>query len=224
MSVFEKAKDKAASSESQSNKKKATVWQVVNAAEAAALDTAIHEIVLLQADSKAIAAKQSIFKSQVKKHAEERYLHDYAELGVAPDSPMQLVNGDGEKVTYVVQERCSQSKVKSDQAEQLASLLGEDGAKAILFENTVFKFNDVLLARDGVMAVVGAALDAAFKTLVKEEVVTKEESDALLEVDEFVAFKPGTTSRLADICGRDTQKMKGLLDIMGSASVRYIKA
>jgi len=54
------------------------------------------------------------------------------------------------------------------------ALLGEDGAKAILFENSVFKFNDILLARDGVMKGVGAALDAAFKILVKEDVMTKE--------------------------------------------------
>ena len=202
MSVFTKAKDKVASSKLQPSKK-ATVWQVADANEATALNSAIHEIV---------------------KHAEDCYLRAYADRGVAPDSPMQLVNNDGEKVIYVVQERCAQSKVKDEQVEQLDLLLGEDAAKAILFENSVFKFNNTLLAKDGVMDAVGSALESAFEGLVESGCLTAAEASNVLEVDEFVAFKPGTTNRLADVCGRDTQKMKNLLDVMGSASARYVKA
>jgi len=223
MSVFTKAKDKVASSKLQPSKK-ATVWQIADANEATALNSAIHEIVTLHADVKAITAKQNIYKSQVKKHAEDCYLRAYADRGVAPDSPMQLVNNDGEKVIYVVQERCAQSKVKDEQVEQLDLLLGEDAAKAILFENSVFKFNNTLLAKAGVMDAVGSALESAFEGLVESGCLTAAEASNVLEVDEFVAFKPGTTNRLADVCGRDTQKMKNLLDVMGSASVRYVKA
>jgi hypothetical protein len=204
--------------------KKSTVWQCVNARNAEALETAIHEVVVLQADLKAIQAKQNVHKTVVKRHAEDQFVEAFAETGVQPESPMQVQNSDGEKLTYVVQDRAAKSKVKDEQFEALQRLFGEDKANELLYEQTTFSFNPTLLAKDGVMAAVEAALVGAFEGMVESGLLTEEQTEDFLDCDQFRAFKPGTVAQLVQICGKDTQKIRELLDVMGSACVRYIKA
>jgi len=204
--------------------KKSTVWQCVNARNAEALETAIHEVVVLQADLKAIQAKQNVHKTVVKRHAEDQFVEAFAETGVQPESPMQVQNSDGEKLTYVVQDRAAKSKVKDDQFEALQRLFGEDKANELLYEQTTFSFNPTLLAKDGVMAAVETALVGAFEGMVESGLLTEEQTEDFLGCDQFRAFKPGTVAQLVQICGKDTQKIRELLDVMGSACVRYIKA
>tara|TARA_R110002051_G_scaffold135411_1_gene208343 strand:+ start:2025 stop:2696 length:672 start_codon:yes stop_codon:yes gene_type:complete len=220
--LFTKAK-KAADTTAKATKK-ATVWQCVSAKNAEALETAIHEVVVLQADLKAIQAKQNVHKTVVKRHAEDQFVEAFADTGVQPDSPMQVQNSDGEKLTYVVQDRCANAKVKEEQVEELERLFGEDKAGELIYEQTTFSFNPTLLAKKGVMPAIEAALVGAFEGMVESGLLTEEQSEDFLDCNQFRAFKPGTVAQLVQICGKDTQKIRELLDVMGSACVRYIKA
>jgi len=221
--LFAKAALKAKSTEKASTKKQ-TLW-LTNNAESEVVGQAIHDLVLLEADAKAIEAKMGVKKTIVKNYAESRFLTQYAGAGVFPETPMVLQNDAGEKVTYVVQDRSAQYQVKEDQQEALSDLLGEDAARDLLFEETSFSFKRDVLALPGVQKVVEAALEAAVKKLTSgnEPVLTNEQAGELLSVNIKTAFKPGTMDRLSLICGRDTMRMKQFLEIAGSSCTRYIK-
>ncbi len=218
--LFGKAKAAAASKPTAASKKKETVWLVGAGSREA---VAVKELVELTKQAKAIEAKTGVFKGVLKEYGEASYVGEYAKLGVAPETPMTILNPDGDKVTFVVQDRSSQYGVKDDQKAALVELLGEDGTQELLYEETSFGFNRDLLALPGVMEIVEKALETATKKLVDNGVLTEEQVGELLDVKVKTAFKPGTLDRLTMVCGKDTTKLGQFLDIMGSSATRYVK-
>lgn len=221
--LFSKATAKAVREDKPSRAKKATTW-VVGDPEKDQVAKAIHELVELSAQEKAIKAKKSMASKIVLKHANTNYIHDFCDLGVPPDTPMIVQNHDGEKVTYVVQDRTGQYAVKEEQREILEDVLGEDAVDDLLYEETKIGFDRSILALPGVTEAVEKALERTITKLVKDEVLTEEQADALVVADHKVSFKPGTLDRAALIAGRDTARLSALLDAMGSSVTRYIRS
>lgn len=224
--LFAKAASKKAASPAK--KKDATMWRMGQNQKIA---SAIHEFVQLEAKKKAIDAQMGIFKTILKNAGEENYLRDFSTLGVPPETPMKLVNEEGESVTYVVTDRCASTKVSDEQVEEIVAMFGEDGAKEIVFEQSTFKFDPVLMAIPGVQDVIEAALGEAVARLTSPREVdgkelppllTEQMAENLIECDQIRAFKPQTIKRMAEICGRSVTRMKDLLSAMGSACVRYV--
>ncbi len=203
-------------------KKKATTW-VVGGHDTQDVSEAVSELVKLEADAKAIEARMLLHKTVVKNYCEGRFVQDFASLGALPDTPMNVQNPDGHKVTYVVQDRSSQYKVKDDQIDALNQLLGEDAAAGLTYEEVALSFSRDLLAIPEVFEAIDKALDAAASKLVSKGIITEDEKDCLVVPDQKVSFRPHTLERLAEICGRDTVKMKQFLDIMGSSATRYVR-
>ena len=190
-----------------------------------AVAKSVHELVRLSADAKAIEAKMGIHKTVVKRFAEDRYVSEYATNGSSPDTPMVVQNSDGEKVTYVVQDRSGQYGVKEEQKAALASLLGPDAVESLLFDEVHFGFNREIMAIPGVQEAIEKALEAAIKKLTSgaKPVLTESQAEALIEADQKTAFKPGTLDRLTVIVGQDSGRIKQFLEIMGSSATRYVK-
>lgn len=220
--LFNKAKTQAAV-KSTAPARKATVWLVGTAPGTERLGVAVKELVALSQQAKAIEAKTGLFKGLLKEHGESEYVDDYVRLGVEPETPMVIQNTDGEKVTFVIQDRSAQYGVKEDQKAALVELLGEDAAGNLLYEETSFGFNRDVLALPGVQEIVEKALESAIRKLTAEGVLTEEQTELLLDVKVKEAFKPGTLGRLVNLCGKDTVKVKQLLEILGSSATRYIK-
>lgn len=216
--------NKARSTKSTSTpaKKKATVW-VVGGHDTQDVSESVGELVRLEAESKATEAKMLLHKTVVKNFCESRFVQDFASLGALPDTPMNVQNPDGLKVTYVVQDRSSQYKVKDDQIEALKQLFGEDAAEKLTYEEVSLSFSRDLLAIPEVFEAIDKALDSAASKLVSKGIITEDEKDCLVVADQKVAFRPHTLERMAEICGRDTVKMKQFLDVMGSSATRYVK-
>lgn len=205
-------------------KAKGVAWLVGDPA-GDAVAKSVKELVRLDAEAKAIDAKMGIHKIAVKKYAEAQYVQGYAETGVSPDTPMYVQTADGEKVTYVVQDRSGQYGVKDEQVDALKELLGPDAADELLFNETRFGFSRLIMSIPGVSEAVEAALEGVVEQLTSGEkpVLSAEQAEELLEVEQKTAFRPGTLDRLAVIVGRDTNKIKQFLDVMGSSATRYVK-
>ena len=122
--LFAKAAQKAKETVKDA-KKKATAWAVGSSSETEAVSRAIKELVSLEAQSKAIEAKMNVVKGSVKRYSDEMFVRDYAARGSMPETPMTVQNPDGEKVTYVVQDRGKQYAVKPDQQDAVENALGE---------------------------------------------------------------------------------------------------
>lgn len=219
--LFAQAKAKKTETKKPKSKKKATTW-VAGDPNGDKVAGAVHEMVELTAQKKAIEAKMGAHKTIVLKFAHQRFFEAFADLGVFPETPMVVQNSDGEKVTYVVQDRSAQYGVKDEQMEALISLLGQDAAENLVAEETTFKFAREPMMRPEVQEILEKHLESAI-TEMHESGALNEDED-LLDVDVRKAFKPGTLQRIAQICGRDTNRMAQFIDIMGSSAVRYVKA
>lgn len=222
MGLFAKAQQSRKSEEPK--KAKGVAW-LAGDPEGDSVAKSVKELVRLNAEAKAVEAKMGIHKTVVKKFAEDRYISAYAEAGVGPETPMYVQNSDGEKVTYVVQDRSGQYGVKGEQKEALAQLLGPDAVENLLYDEVSFGFNREIMSVPGVQEVIEKALEGAIKKLTTgpKAVLTETQAEALLDVDQKTAFKPGTLDRLAVIVGQDTGRIKQFLEIMGSSATRYIK-
>ena len=220
--LFAKAAQKAKETVKDA-KKKATAWTVGSSSETEAVSRATKELVSLEAQSKAIEAKMNVVKGSVKRYSDEMFVRDYAARGSMPETPMTVQNPDGEKVTYVVQDRGKQYAVKPDQQEALADLLGEDAAKNLLTDTVSFGFNDAILSLPGVKDAVENALGEAISGMVGVGMLDGDQAELLLSVNSKTTFRAGTLDQLVQICGRDTSRMKQFLDIAGSSFTRYVK-
>lgn len=221
MSLLKAAAAKSAAKPAATKKTKATVWTTDNA-EAQAVAKAVHEVTVLHGEIKAIETKMDIAKKVIKKFCLGRFYKDYAQMGVFPETPMTVVNSDGDKATFVVQDRSASSAVKPEQVEELADILGEDRANELLVSETTFSFNRDVLLREGVADVIDKALERVQNQLRDKNLLGEDED--LLTASQKTVFVPGTLERLAIICGRDTTRMEAVVGAMGSAAVMYVKA
>lgn len=223
MGLFAKAKEKTAFTKKAAKPKKNTTWLVGNA-EKDAVAKAVHQIVELSAQEKSISARKAIAATIVLKHAKGNHVRDFCALGVPPDTPMLVQNEDGEKVTFVVQDRSGQYAVKEEQQDLLDGLLGEDVASDLLYTETSLGFDRTILAIPGVSAVLEKALESAIGKLVKAGKLTEDQAGELIVASQKTAFKPGTLDRAAQIVGSDVSRLAQLLDAMGSSCIRYVKS
>jgi hypothetical protein len=217
MGLFAKAATRAASAPAAS-KKKSTVWMADHN-----LSKVVHELTVLNAAKKSADAKIEVLKASVKKFAYANFVRDYVNRGSAPDSPMLVQNEDGEKLTFVAQDRGSQYDVKQEQKDALVDLLGEDAVEDILYVETTYNFNRELLCKPGVQDIVEKHLMAAIGELVETGTLSEAESESILDVKNKTSFKPGVFDRLTSICGRDVGRLTQFLDIASSSFTRYVK-
>lgn len=222
MSLFAKATETAAAKSEDARPTRNTTW-VVGDPKGDAVAKAVHELVKLTAEEKAIAAKKKMAATVVLNVAKQHHVRDFAELGVPPDTPMCVQNSDGEKVTFIVADRSGQYKASPDQMSALEQLLGSDVASGLTFTETNIGLDRTILSLPGVSKVIEKALDAVIKKLIKAEKLTDDQAGELITASQKTAFKPGTVERAAMICGQDQVKLSGMLDAMGSSCTRYIK-
>lgn len=222
MSVFAKAAAKKAETKKTAAKtKKETVWSVGDP-EGDKVAKSVHELSELNAQKKAIDAKMKVHKTVVLSHAQETFYQQYADSGVFPETPMKVQNRDGETVTFVVQER-NQYGVKDESVAALTQLLGEDGADDLIYEETIFGFDRTLLAKDGVMDILGKHIEAALAELTETGTLDDEQAESLLDADIKRSYKPGVLQRLALIAGKNATKMRQVCEAIGSSCVQYVK-
>lgn len=219
MDLFSSARKKQAA---QPAKSKGTPWMVGDP-NGDQVGKCVDELVRLNAELKAIEAKMDVAKGVVKKYALKNLCSDVAQRGVLPETPMYVQNADGHKVTFVLQDRSSQYKVKEDQQDALASMLGPDAASDLLYTEVTYSFNRDVLAVPGVQEAIGAAVSAVVQELRENGVLSDEQAGSVFSAEEKTAFKPGTLDRVAVIVGRDSTRIKQFLDIMGSSATNYVR-
>jgi len=222
MGLLNKAKAKVP--DSPKKKAKGVAWVAGNN-EGDKVAQAVKELVAIDAQMKALTAKSELFKTVVKKFAHDRFVGDFTSTGVLPETPMTVQTEDGEKVTYVVQDRSSQYKIGEDQLDALRQLLGEDVAKEITYEETTYSFSRTIMALPGVSEAIDEALTGVVEKLTSGDnpVLTQDQADVLIEASEKLTFAPGTLDRIPQLVGRDAQRVRQMIEIMGSCCTRYVK-
>jgi hypothetical protein len=220
MGMFTRATEKAKVEVGATKATKNTTW-VAGDPEGDQVGKAVHKLVELSTQVKALEGQMSMHETVVKDFALRQFVNHIADVGVLPETPNYVQNSLGEKVTFITQDRSTQYKVKPEQKEALAALVGEDVAALLTYQETTFKFNREVMAKPGVIEAVEKALEAVDKKLRAAGKLTDE--DVLVDADVREAFKPGTVGRVGIICGKDTTKIRGFLDAMNSSFTRFLK-
>jgi hypothetical protein len=150
---------------------------------------------------------------------------------------MMVVNREtGQSVTFVVQERTG-SGLSDDQVESLETLLGKDAVAKVVYDETTFKFNPLVLSQpvsngevdeeSGEVKTISDAINEALTSVVEDlaarGLMSEAQVESLLQVDVKRALRPGTVDQAAVICGQDTTKVEKFLDVLGSSCTRYVK-
>lgn len=220
MGLFAKAAGKKASTPKA--KSSGRTWAVGDP-EGDKVGKAVKELVRISGEMKALESKKSLHAQVVAKHASTSFIRDFSEAGVMPETPMKVVNADGDSVTYVVQDRGSQYALKDEQIEAMEAVLGEDVVESIVYDETTIKFNRDVMALPGVSEAIEAALEKAVAAMLKKGTLSGEQADELIEADVKRALKPGTLARAATLVGNDQTRLAQFIDAMGSGCTRYVK-
>ena len=209
-------------------KPKSTVWMVGKGEKAQErekqVSEAVHQLVELTRQAKTIESKMGLHKNVIKGFAEDMFFSTYLDGERFPETPMQVINSDGEKATYIVQDRSGQYAAKDEQVDQLTQILGEDAARNLVYEEVTIGFDRTLLAVPGVSEVVEKALERAIGKLVADELLPADQAENLIVATMKRSFRPGIQERLVQICGKNRDRMEAVVDALGSTCVRYVKA
>lgn len=166
----------------------------------------------------------------LKPYAEDSWADKYAVDGVQPETPVTIQNHRGETLTYVVQDKCGQNPISAEQAGLLGILVGREVAAELVTTIECFGFDPTVMAQ-------AAGGSKAKKDETVQDVIFKIVSDAVIGhpslSDEQKAglivstskryLRKGTISRIAELCGSNTGKVKAFVQAAGSAFVRYLK-
>lgn len=221
MSLLNKAKNRA-KSDVKKAVKKATSW-LVGDPEGDKVAKSVKELVRISNEVKAKKSQMAIHTGVVSKYAKSAFVEHFAENGVMPETPMKVVNADGDSVTYIVQDRSGQYNLKQEQIEAMNQILGEDVVDDLLYNEVTFSLNREVMAIPGVTEAVDKALSTAVRKLVKDEVIDGDQADELVDVSEKLAFKPKMLQRAATLTGNDKTRLLQFLNAMGSSCTMYTK-
>ncbi len=183
---------------------------------------ALDEFVAASAKEKEAKADKKVASGVVLPDVLTRFLEDFASTGEMPDTT-KFRSHSGKQVTLIVQDRGELYSLSEEQQEGLVQLIGEKKANQMILTTTTFKFNSGLIAKDGVMDVLGHHLTEAIKELVENGKITDEEAADLLEADELTTIRKGSLKKLAALCDEDSDTMENVLDVLGSQTTSYIK-
>lgn len=177
---------------------------------------------------KALEIMRDHQKAIIKPIADAFYVEMLADLGEIPDGTMRLATVAGDSVTYVVQDRTDKHEVKEEDVEALDGLIDPGDVVGLYWVRREFAFDrDVMLerARHGtVQDVVDAALTEVFDRFKRNGLISASQRQRLIVCRATRSFRPGLVANLAKLCKRSSTLLGRLLDAVGGASVRFVKA
>ena len=183
------------------------------------VNSAIAEFIEASGAEKQAKADKEMAAATVKPFCRREWLSQFAVTGRKPDT-LKFRTDDDEMVTFIVQDRGERYGVSDGQMETLKALLGPKKLKGIVVDEMVFKFNNEILNKPGVMNALGAKI----AQLVKDDSLSEAEAADLLVAEPRTTVLKGSLDSLSDLCGGDVDKMEAVMEALGSHVSHYIKA
>ena len=187
------------------------------------ISESIDEFVEASKKEKEAKADKKVASGVVLPTALEKFIGQFCTEGRQPET-MKFRSKEGNQITLVVQDRGELYGVSDEQYDTLVSVIGENSTNKIVLETTVFKFNPQIVAKEGVMDVLGPAIGEALQKLVNDGAITDEEAGGLLTADSLRTIRKGTVADLSKVAGGDEDTMSNLIDALGSHVTTYVKS
>lgn len=194
--------------------------------ESAVLNQAVTAAIEAAAEEKTAKTKGQLAKGRLLSYGDGRFVEMTAKLGVMPPTPVNIVNHNGESVTYVVQDKSQQYPLGPEQVELFNELLGEDGANKVIHKKTEFAFDVATMeekAANDTKTVFDVVCEIVSNALINDPRLSDEQKGSLIKSVEKTFLQPNTLDRIATLCGADSERIGQFLGAAGSSCVRYIK-
>ena len=230
------AKAKTAVAEAPAKKPKGTTFKLPQeldtegklTGESAVLNESVGIVIQAHADETAAKNRGNLAKGQLSRYVLGAFSQEYARLCVQPPTPYAVVNHVGQAVTYVVQDKSQQNGLSQDQVDMIAGLLGVDVANSIIHTRDVYGFNADTMgeaaanSKDESVAEVVCSLVSEVIAGCKK--LSQEQKDTLITSTSKTMLKPGTVSRIAELCGSDATRIQQFIEAAGTSIVKYLKS
>jgi len=195
--------------------------------ESALLNQAVSNAIEAKAEEDTAKTKGTLAKGKIMTYAQGEVVKLYAKLGVPPETPVSVVNHNGESVTYVMADKSQQNPMGAEQVALLETLLGADAAAKIIQKRTIVSFNfktmDEQAANAKDKTVFDVVAEVVSNALMSDPRLSTVQKESLIESVEKTYLQVGTLQRVAELCGSDAKKIGQFYDAIGSACVRSIK-
>lgn len=208
--------------------------------ECQALHDAVHGVIEAKEAEDAAKNRANVSKNLLNPFVLDSYSQRVATGGCLPTTPIIVSNYKGESLTYVVQDRTSSSNLSEEQLQMLREMLGADTVARVTMRITEFGFSPEVMneiageipvgvsaeeaaAMPRVFNIVARRVSQALNEAVEEGEITAEQKASLLTASPKTVFKKGAFNDLAQFTGQDVNRIKGTLEALGSAVVRYLK-
>jgi len=230
--LFAKAKEAAVVAP---KKEKGTIFQLPKEldvegrliGESALLNNAVTEVLEASAEEKAAKNKGNLAKGRLSKYAQSRLVEMTAKLGVLPPTPVNVVNHNGESVTYVVQNKANQNALSPEQVELFKSEFGAELGESLVVRRDVYSLNSEVMndvGTDGKTPVVEVVAEIVSNAVANDKRLTDEQKQNLILVASKTFLKASAPERVAELVGTDAARIDKFFECAGSAVVRYIKS
>lgn len=205
--------------------KKPTMWKTENAS----VGDAIADFHECERESKALAVRAAFAKDTLKIYCEQRWIEVFGSTGEAPPTPVKLANSLGQTVSFVVTDRSAGLAIDDATYEELVDLLGEETVGVTTEERPTFRFNEDILSQattkgKSIKDVVSERLQRMRTDLLTKGLITQEQADGLLTFGKPRVFLPYFLVHLPHYCGLNVDRFVQVLNLIGSAVIRTIKA
>jgi hypothetical protein len=195
--------------------------------ESAILNQAVTEAIEAGAEEKTAKNKGALAKGRLMAYAQGEVVKLTAKASVLPPTPINVVNHNGESVTYIMADKSQQNPIGAEQVSALETLLGQDGAAKVIQKRTIVSFNfetmDQQAANKQDKTVFDVVAEVVSGALMADPRLSTEQKEALLVSVEKTYLQQNTIIRAAELCGADAARIAQFFDIIGSACVRSIK-
>lgn len=229
--LFAKAKTAAATAP---KKEKGTIIQLPKelgangqlTGESAILNAAVTQAIEASSEEKAAKNKGNLAKGRISTYAQSRVVDMIARIGVLPPTPINIVNHNGESVTYVMSDKSQQYPISDEQIDLLNDILGEDAASNIVDTRTIYSFDPETMDQKAAncdQTVFEIVCEVISNALATDPRLSDDQKSAIIKSSEKTYLRAHTIDRMSELCGADVERIGRFMDAVGSACVRYVK-
>jgi hypothetical protein len=193
-----------------------------------AIGKAITEFLQRTKEAKDAEKLAGLAKKTIADFAEAQWLKLFEDASAQPATPFKIVNADGESVGFTVQDKSDGYTLKEEAAAGLACILGlgNDAMERV----TSFGLNSAVLREPCVVHCgnsVGEVMAWELNNFLAKQVqcghISRDQASRLFTCEKVEVLKANFLGRLPELAKRAGVQIKELLDVVGSAVVRFVR-
>lgn len=202
------------------------------------LHEAVHKILEASREEKDAKNKAAISKGALKDFVETEYATEMVRVSNLPATPVQIINKDGESLTYIVQDKSKTNGLNEEQQEALVALIGNENYEEMTTNVNTFMFDPTIMNDIAGEIPASASMDdiaklprvcdvigpAISKAIMESNLLSDDQKVGLIRAESKVLVRGEKLKQIPLYCRNDPNTIIEVLDALGSVLTRYLKS